>query len=395
MNFDHIAFIVFIALITLFLISKRKKVAVQKLLFPLFYFVIYRTNIGIKWMDNVSKKHRNLVQLLGYSCVGFGFVGMIFISITILASMIKFFLAPATTDVGMVLVLPGTTIPGIGYLSFFYFIISILILAVVHEFAHGVVARAHDLEIKSSGFAFLAAIVPIIPAAFVEPDEKKLMKREPVVQYSILSAGPISNVVLALIFLVLMGFVMTPIENRITEPTGFSFGVSPGLPADIAGIESNVLIDSFEGVPVEDSSLFLEKVRYYTSPNETIILGSKGINYSVITIEHPEDNSRGFLGVTNIRNEGKVKEKYSKFGGVFFWIQGLFWWLYLLNVSIGLINLLPVYITDGAKMLYTAIHGSIKNEKKALKIWNFVNLLFVMLIIVGLFATYLKKFGLF
>ena len=188
---------------------------------------------------------------------------------------------------------------------------------------------------------------------------------------------------------------MTPIENRITEPTGFSFGVSPGLPADIAGIESNVLIDSFEGVPVEDSSLFLEKVRYYTSPNETIILGSKGINYSVITIEHPEDNSRGFLGVTNIRNEGKVKEKYSKFGGVFFWIQGLFWWLYLLNVSIGLINLLPVYITDGAKMLYTAIHGSIKNEKKALKIWNFVNLLFVMLIIVGLFATYLKKFGLF
>jgi membrane-associated protease RseP (regulator of RpoE activity) len=395
MNFDHIAFIVFIALITLFLIFKRKKVAVQKLLFPLFYFVIYRTNIGIEWMDRVSKKHRNLVQLFGYSCIGFGFVGLVFISATILGSMIKFFLAPATTDVGMVLVLPGTTIPGIGYLSFFYFIISILILAVVHEFAHGVVARAHDLEIKSSGFAFLAVLVPIIPAAFVEPDEKKLMKREPVVQYSILSAGPISNVVLALVFLLLMVFVMAPIENRITEPTGFSFGVTPGLPADIAGLESGMLIDSFEGVPVEDVNLFLEKVRYYTGVNETVVLGSAGVNYSVVTTEHPDDSSRGFLGVTNIRNEGKVKEGYKRFSGVFFWINGLFWWLYLLNISIGLINLLPIYITDGAKMLYTAILGSIKNEKRALKMWNFINLLFVLLIIAGLFATYLKKFGLF
>ena len=77
MNFDYIAFIVFVVLITIFLIFKRKQITVQKLLFPLFYFVLYRTNFGLKWMDRVSSKHRNLIKLFGYICIGFGFVGLI------------------------------------------------------------------------------------------------------------------------------------------------------------------------------------------------------------------------------------------------------------------------------------------------------------------------------
>ncbi len=393
MNFDYIAFIVFVLLITIFLISKRKQITIQKLLFPLFYFVLYRTNFGLKWMDRVSSKHRNLVKLFGYACIGFGFVGLVAISLVILVSMFKFFLAPKVTETGMVLVLPGTTIPGVGYLSFFYFIISILILAIVHEFAHGVVIRAHNLKVKSSGFAFLGILLPIIPAAFVEPNEKEMAKRKSHVQYSILSAGPISNVLFAFIFLALLIFVFVPIENRITEPVGFTFDTKEGYPASI--IESGTLIDSFGGEEVTNYNSFFEKMGFCVGVNETVYLGSGNKTYSLVTVTHPDNPDKGFIGVNRIRNKTEPKEGFETIFKIFAWFKGLFIWLWMLNISIGLINLLPIYITDGAKMLLIALQDSIKDKKRALKIWGTINSLFVFLILVGIVTTYLKQFGLF
>lgn len=393
MNFDHIAFIVFVIIITIFLIFKRKKITVQKLLFPLFYFVLYRTNFGLKWMDRVSSKHRNLVRLFGYVCIGFGFVGLIVISLVIFVSMLKFFIAPKVTETGMALVLPGTTIPGVGYLSFFYFIISILILAIVHEFAHGVVIRAHNIKVKSSGFAFLCLLLPIIPAAFVEPDEKEMAKRKSHVQYSILSAGPISNVLFAFIFLVLLISVFVPIENSITEPIGFTFDTKEGYPASV--IESGTLIDSFDGEKVTNYNSFFEKMGVCVGVNETVYLGSGNKTYSLVTVAHPDNQDKGFIGVNRIRNKTEPKQGFETIFKIFMWFKGLFIWLWILNISIGLINLLPIYITDGAKMLLIALQDSIKDKKKALKIWGMINSLFVFLILVGIVTTYLKQFGLF
>lgn len=394
-NFDQSAFIVFIIIMTIFLYSRRKKVVLQKLLFPLFYMVLYKTGFGLKWMDKVSTKHRNLVQIFGYSCIGFGFLGMIWVSVSVLFGMLKFFLAPKATDVGIVLVLPGTTIPGIGFLSFFHFIIAIVILAVVHEFAHGVVMRSHDIPVKSSGFAFLGILLPIIPAAFVEPDEKKMAKREAQVQYSVLAAGPIANICLAVVFFLILTFAIVPVEKNITTPVGFSFDVTEGLPADIAGIESGTLINTVNGEKVTDSSQFVRIMLQDTGPGDAITLGNDDASYTITTVSHPDDDTKGFVGVTTIKNEGRFKPEYKSIGGAFFWVKGLVRWLFLLNLFIGLMNLLPIYITDGAKMLFVAISGSVKNKKKAFKVWNIVNFLFVFLILVGLVATYLKRFGLF
>ncbi len=393
MNFDHIAFFVFVIIITIFLIFKRKKITVQKLLFPLFYFVLYRTNFGLKWMDRISSKHRNLIRLFGYVCIGFGFVGLIGISLLILTSMLKFFIAPKVTETGMALVLPGMSIPGIGYLSFFYFVISILILAIIHEFAHGIVIRAHNLKLKSSGFAFLGVLLPIIPAAFVEPNEKEMAKRKPYVQYSILSAGPVANVLFAFVFLMILLFIFAPIENSITEPVGFTFDTKEGYPADV--IESGTLIDSFNSKEVTNYDSFLKTMGFCVGVNETIYLGSGNKSYVITTVNHPDNPDGGFIGVTNIKNKRLPKEGFEKIFNIFNWFKGLFIWFWILNISIGLINLLPVYITDGAKMLLIALQDSIKDKKKALKIWGMINSLFVFLVIVGIVTTYLKQFGLF
>jgi len=394
-NFDLVIFCIFILLITVFLIFKRKKVEIQKIIFPVLYVIIYRTSFGLKFIEKISSRYRELVKTLGYCFIGFGFVGMIWVSLSILLSMISFFIAPKTTEVGMVLVLPGTNIPGIGYLSFFYFIISISFLALVHEFGHGILIRAHNLVLKSSGFAFFSIFLPIIPAAFVEPDEKKMSKKESHIQYSILSAGPITNVLFSIFFLLILMFVMAPIEEKITEPTGFSFDVMPNYPAAIAGLVNGTVLDSFNGAKVNDSQNFLEQLRYCSKPNEKVTVGNPNNTYEMTTTSNPDNSEKAFIGVSNIKNEAKVKKEYERFGGIFFWLKGLFKWLYLLNLLIGLVNLLPIYITDGAKMLFVALQDIIKDKKRALKIWSVINLMFVLLVLIGTSATYLKKFGLF
>ena len=222
-----------------------------------------------------------------------------------------------------------------------------------------------------------------------------MAKTEPYIQYSILSAGPMANIIISFVFLLILMFVIAPIQDHITEPVGFSFNVTKDYPAAISGITSRMLIDSFNGEKVSDSEKFLEKMRYCSKPGETIMLGSGEKKFSVVAKENPSDKSKGFIGIEGIKNEVKIKKGYERYEHILSWFRWLFWWLYILNISIGFVNLLPIYITDGGKMLFVALDSTIQNKKKAMKIWHYINLLFVLLVVVGTLATYLKQYGLF
>ncbi len=402
MNADIITFILFVVLMSIFLYVKRKNLHIQKLLFPVFYLLIYRTSLGLKLMDKISHKYREWVKLFGYICSGFGFLGMAYISYGVLDIMVRFFISPTTTETGFALVLPGTSIPGVGYLSFWFWIIPIVLLAIVHEFSHGVVARAHDVKVKSSGFAFLGILAPIIPAAFVEPDEKELEKKEDIVQYSVFSAGPLSNIIFAFLLLMFLPYVadfsgntLAPFEDQITYPVGFSVDIlNESLPSGLAGMRGHVLIDSYNHEKIDNANVFIKDVSCREA-GEVISFGSGGDVYSVEAIGHPDDGKRAFVGVHNIKNERRVRPEYESIKGPYYWFKDLFKWLFLLNYFIGLINLFPIYITDGARMLRVAIGKLVKNQEKAIKVWSFINMMFLFLILIGIVSTYLKKVGFF
>ena len=65
---------------------------------------------------------------------------------------------------------------------------------------------------------------------------------------------------------------------------------------------------------------------------------------------------------------------------------------YYLCFFIGLTNLLPIFITDGARMLQVALEDTISNKKRADLIWKVINWMFFALIVIGLLSTYFKKF---
>jgi len=396
MKIDIILCIVFVVALSIALYVKRKNITLQKILYPFFYIIMYRTTWGLGLMDKIASKYRAWVQLYGYIGVGIGFVGMAYISLGILMFVVKLIFIPSTDTTGVSLVLPFTNIPGIGYLSFTHWILSIFILAVVHEFSHGVVARAHNVPVTSSGFAVFAIFAPLIPAAFVEPDEKKLAKTHDIVQYSVFAAGPLANLVLAVLLVVAFPFVgdltntkLAPFEDTITHPAGFSYEVleEEGYPAYETGVSSGIL-SSINDKEITNYAEFYEEA-VCLNPHEEVTLGTDQGDYRFLTIPHPDNEEKGFIGVKPTQNERRINEEYTTIAPVYYWIKGFLKWLFLLNLFIGLANLLPLGIVDGGRMLQTALHSLYPNDKgRARKLWGFISMLFLFGLLFALFVNY-------
>ncbi|MEK6886308.1 MAG: site-2 protease family protein [Nanoarchaeota archaeon] len=390
MDIQVILAVLFVLVLTIFLIVKRKQLVLQKIIHPVLYMVMYKSKFGLKFVNRVAEKYREPIKFFGYCCIGLGFVGMIYVTISIFLFLYMLIITPVSTP-GVSLVLPFTNVPGVGYLSFLHWIVAIFFLALVHEFAHAIVAKAHGLDIKSSGVAFLCVFVPLIPAAFVEPDEKKLHKHSDVAQYSIFAAGPMMNILIAVLLLLAFPFVLNssklaPFEGKITEPVGFSFDINnESMPAAQAGLKSGMIISSFNGKEVKDANLFVESMYYKTNPGDVVTLKADGKDYSIKTAD---SNGKALIGVNNIKNERRVISDYEKIKIPYYWTKELIRWLFLLNFFIGLFNLLPLGIVDGGLMMGTLLKSTVKDEKKAKKVWSFISLLLLAILILGLISTY-------
>jgi len=97
-------------------------------------------------------------------------------------------LSTKAPSAGVQLVIPGVTIP------LWYGLIGLIVVMVVHELSHGVVARAEKLRLKSVGLVLFA----VIPGAFVEPDEDELKKAPLLSRLRVYAAGSMANIVVAL-----------------------------------------------------------------------------------------------------------------------------------------------------------------------------------------------------
>jgi len=397
MNFQEISLVTFIILLTLTIIFKRKKIEIQRMLFPLLYAGLYRSNFGLKWMDRISSKYREWVILFGYIGIGFGFVGMIFIVISIIKAVFITLTTPGA-DAGVAFVLPQTNIPGIGFLPFWYWILALFILVVIHEFAHGVVARAHRIKIKSSGLGFFAIILPIIPLAFVEPDEKQVSKASDIVQYSIYAAGPFANIVTAIIVFFMFLTIFAPITNALVETDGIIFDkINESYPSFV--LPNDFVIRSINGENITHSNIFFVRMSA-VNPGDIITLGNGTDVYELETILNPEPRTlfglkgietKAMIGIMNIKVNSQLKEGVNELGySIFVWFKGLFKWVGLLSFAIGLMNLLPLGPIDGGRMVRTFIHKL--DKKKAGKRFGLISLIMLILLLLTIFPAILRLF---
>ncbi len=385
MNYDLLFLVIFGSILLVVMLLNKKRTELQKIAFPFLYMIIYRTKLGLNKMDKLASKFPRSLNILSYVSITIGYLGMAFIIFFLFKGAYEFLFLDMPSPVG--LVLPGVeTIPGLPKLSFFHWIITIFILASVHEFSHGVFARLNKIKVKSSGFALFGIVLPIIPAAFVEPDEKSMEKAPKKAQLSVLSAGSFANFITAIIALVIFGFVLGPVVGNMLQETGVVIaGLKEGGPAEQAGIKMNETVVAINDVPINSLDEFKQELDRY-SPNEKISLQTENSTYYVTLTESTEESGKAHLGVFLTAKEQiynpEIEEKY----GTFFiktmiWITMLFSWLFMINLGVGMFNLLPLGILDGGKMFYLAILHLTKNEMITKKIWKFTNIILILLLV--------------
>ncbi|MDP2750001.1 MAG: site-2 protease family protein [Nanoarchaeota archaeon] len=396
LDLQTIAAIIFILIMSLFLFLKRKELALEKIIFPIFYIIMYRTKIGIAFMDRMAKKYKNVIQIIAYIGIIVGFIGMGVIVFFLVKNLIQLFLIP-TAKPAIGLVLPFK-VKGTFFVPFFYWLICIFIIALVHEFSHGVVARTYGIKVKSSGLAFMAILLPIIPAAFVEPDEKKLAKRPKKEQLAVFAAGPFSNILLAGLVVLISWAVFTPVMNNMIENNGIIVaGLITGetkYPAELAGIKPGEAIISVDGQEIKTGENFI-KILNNKKPGENIIIITNVTTYNLVLASNPSDAAKPYLGVyiaENTKIKPSFEQRYSKYAApIITWLYGLLYWLFALSLGIGLFNLAPLGPVDGGRMLQSTLEKIFKeNKKKAYTYWKWISLVFLALVLANLAFAFIR-----
>jgi len=455
LDLQTIAAIVFLIALTIFVCFKRKSLDTKQIIPYFLYFSMYKTKLGLKLMDSAAKKYRKLMLYIGYFGVLVGFLGMLLISYSLIHNVYALFTKPeAASGVGLVLPFRGK---GIFFVPFFYWIISIFVIAVVHEFAHGLISRAHNLKVKSSGFAFVGtgfrgggiaiivlslffkikggsdiiglgafdfmsysspdfwilvglalilvsyirqissfAHVPIIPAAFVEPDEKELRKKPHKEQLSVFAAGPLANIITAFICIGIVYFFIAPLANAIIEPDGVKITdyvkEKEPYPAEKAGIKIGEIIRQADGKPtplVANLSAILKSKK----PNAIVAIKTDKSSYDIRLAKNPQNESLAYIGAyleQNTKIKEDIRANYGKFlPSALIWAYGLFAILFILNLGIGLFNLVPIGPLDGGRMLQLLLHRLFDREKGD-RYWGYIGVFFFVLIFVNLVAGLVK-----
>lgn len=200
--YDIILLAIFVIFVAQFLYRNRKNLKREGLL------LLYRTTWGMKFIDRVGKKYQKTLGVLSYISIIVGYFLMAGI-IYLVGKIIYLYIAypNIVRAIRVPPIMPlipyiDKVAPNIG-LPPFYFIYFILILAVIaisHEFAHGIFMRRYGIKIKSTGFGFFPFFLPIFLAAFVEQDETSMKKSKRFNQMAVLSAGTFANILTAILF---------------------------------------------------------------------------------------------------------------------------------------------------------------------------------------------------
>jgi membrane-associated protease RseP (regulator of RpoE activity) len=279
MNFvfvDITLLVLFVIFVSAFLYRNKKNLKRDGLLY------LYRTQWGTKLIDKTGKRYYKLLGFLSYVSIAVGYALMVSM-LWLFGKLIYLYIAyPAVVKA---IKIPPITplipyLPQAFKLSFlppFYFIYWILILAVIaitHEFAHGIFMRRYDIKIKSTGFGFFPFFLPVFLAAFVEQDEKSMVRSGIFKQMSVLSAGTFANIMTALVFgLVMIGFFVLSFAPAGVQFNTYSYS-----------IVNSSSIDSINGN-------FLDNPTY-----EELLELSKEVGYNEITLgEHIFLSDKEFL----------------------------------------------------------------------------------------------------
>ena len=290
---------------------------------------------------------------------------------------------PAAREAGRALgPLAHILLPGINpYLPILYGWIGIVAAIVVHEGAHGVIARSLGFRVKSSGLLFFLAI-PI--GAFVNVDEKQMEEAEAKDSVRVLAAGPGANIAVAIICIagvLVITSGLSPVVDGL-----YILEVMEGMPAgdaDLLAGDVIIRVDDKPVVTIEDFEAGLEDKNPEDIVLVTVARGEMWRDRYSTSVKLAEYEGKAAIGV--VLSEMLIEQRLRTYqelatqtpfihfqpptlaqglvpfsdalnafyehtlGDYWHILTNIFFWVWFVDINLAIFNALPIHPLDGGQ----------------------------------------------
>ncbi len=375
-------------------------------------FLMWRTDWGKDFIEKISQ-NKPFWRRVGDVWVVTVFFIMIFMFLLLLWQATLAWQIPKSASVSpkMMIGLPGLN----PVIPLWYGILALVIAMVVHEFSHGILSRVANVKVKALGL--LMFFFPV--GAFVEPDEEEMKSMKKWERMRLYAAGPGSNMVIAIIFSFLFSSVMVaslePSSDGVLSASvvldygGEEAGLEPWMlitevnDQEISSSEdfSTVMNETYAGQIVNVSVLnkgnpetyqvtLSDKgsyyLKYYPSSYETWMSGKGFMGISVVnpgvvadSLANPSSSGGSMLQYITLPFQ-KLQPFPEHFTALFsptgivgvipdsaFWVlANSFYWIFWLNLMVGLTNALPAVPLDGGFIFADGVTGMLGKVKSSM-----------------------------
>ena len=273
--------------------------------------LMVRSKRGLKLLDKTVKP-RGFWRFYGEVSLWVCIFSMLMVGLLMIIAFITALVTPPQTpppSASELVAIPGLNpvIPlGWGALAF-------IVALVIHEFGHGLQARAHGMRIRAFG---LLQLGPLPLGAFAEPQYEELTNAPSKERMRMFAAGPATNIFAAIVCLMFLGGLA---GQFVASDDGVHVrGIVQEEGAYNAGLEPWDTIQSIDGQAVTNVDDFYDIMAVY-SANDTIAITVMHQNGQVETLNATLSDKYDYyvdLGWSKSNLEGLGIERGDPFLGV-------------------------------------------------------------------------------